>query len=90
MISMGIIVTPELGYEASGTVTAIGSNVTSVQVGDRVCAYVLGAHATVVRTKFLMCAIIPEQISFEAGAAMPVVLTTAYHALVSIAGLRRG
>ncbi|KAL6154334.1 Type I Iterative PKS [Exserohilum turcicum] len=90
MISMGIIASTELGYEASGTVTAVGREVKSVKVGDRVCAHVVGAHATFARTKDFMCAAIPDSISFEAGAAMPVVFTTAYHALVNIARLRRG
>ncbi|KAH9865620.1 hypothetical protein J1614_009205 [Plenodomus biglobosus] len=90
MISMGMIATPELGYEASGTVIAVGAKVTNVKVGDRICAYIVGAHATVVRTNDFMCAVIPEDLSFEAGAAMPVVLTTAYHTLVNIARLRRG
>ncbi|PSN64199.1 beta-ketoacyl synthase domain-containing protein [Corynespora cassiicola Philippines] len=90
MISMGIIATPKLGYEACGVVSSVGERVGNVQVGDRVCAHVIGAHASVVRTKDYLCAIIPENLSFETGAAMPVVLTTAYHALVNIARVRRG
>ncbi|OLN81058.1 Lovastatin diketide synthase LovF 20 [Colletotrichum chlorophyti] len=87
---MGIIPTPELGYEASGVVTAVGRDVTIVRTGDRVCAHVIGSHATLVRTRGYMCAAMPDNVSFEEGAAMPVVLTTAYHALVNLARLRSG
>ncbi|TDZ14445.1 Highly reducing polyketide synthase ZEA2 [Colletotrichum orbiculare MAFF 240422] len=90
MISMGIIPTPELGYEASGVVTAVGSNVNNVRKGARVCAHVVGAHATVVRTPAFMCAPLPDAVSLQDGAAMPVVLTTAYHALVNLARLGPG
>ena len=90
MISMGLIPDPHLGYEVSGIVIATGSTVKDIKKGDRVGAHACGAHATVVRTKDFMCAVMPENISFEEAAAIPVVLTTAYHALVNLARLRRG
>lgn len=90
MSSMGLLADSLLGCEASGVITATGSKVTSVKVGDRVTALGHGAHATVLRTCERVCAVIPDSVSFEEASAIPVVHTTAYHALVNRAKLRRG
>ncbi|KAK6206411.1 beta-ketoacyl synthase domain-containing protein [Colletotrichum tabaci] len=90
MISMGLIADPHLGYEGAGVVLRTGSKVTNVKEGDRVSAHVYGSHATVARTVDIMCARMPDDISFVEGASFPVVFTTAYHALVNLARLRPG
>lgn len=90
MISMGLIADPHLGYEGAGVVLRTGSKVTNVKEGDRVSAHVYGSHATVARTVDIMCALMPDDISFVEGASFPVVFTTAYHALVNLARLRPG
>ncbi|KAI6350677.1 hypothetical protein MCOR25_010479 [Pyricularia grisea] len=90
MISMGIITYPYLGYEGAGVVLRTGSKVTGVKPGDRVSAHILGSHANVARTPEILCAQMPDDMSFETGAALPVVFTTAYHALVNLARLRKG
>lgn len=90
MSSMGILNDSWIGLEASGVVTAVGSDVTRVQVGDRVAGCGTGAHATMLRTSEVACAKIPDSMSFEEAAGMSVVHTTAYHALVNLAKLRKG
>lgn len=90
MSSMGILNDSWIGLEASGIVTAVGSEVTRVQVGDRVAGCGTGAHTTNLRTSEVACAKIPDSMSFEEAAAMSVVHTTAYHALVNLAKLRKG
>ncbi|KAI6355122.1 hypothetical protein MCOR25_008327 [Pyricularia grisea] len=88
MISMGLINYPHLGFEGAGVVSRTGSKVTNVQVGDRVSAHVFGSHSNIVRTIDIWCAKIPDSMSYQEGASLPVVFTTAYHALVNIAKLR--
>lgn len=87
---MGIITYPYLGYEGAGVVLRTGSKVTGIKPGDRVSAHILGSHANVARTPEILCAQMPDDMSFETGAALPVVFTTAYHALVNLARLRKG
>ncbi|GJD05130.1 polyketide synthase [Colletotrichum higginsianum] len=48
------------------------------------------ATGSTIRTRDFLCATLPDSTSFEAGAALPVVCTTAYHAIVNLARLRRG
>ena len=70
------------GYEASGTVVEVGEGVEHLEVGDSVIAVPgTGAH-----TSHLVCAAdrvirIPEGVSLEAAAAMPVTYLTAHHML---------
>lgn len=90
MSSMGILNDSWLGLEAAGVITAVGSKVTRVKVGDRVAGCGTGAHTTNLRTTEVACAKIPDTMSFEEAAAMSVVHTTAYHALVNLAKLRKG
>ena len=62
------------GYEASGIVTAVGSEVLRAAPGDRVVAladHALGAHATVVTCSQDQVFTCPAGLSFEAACAMP-------------------
>lgn len=62
------------GYEASGIVTAVGSEVVRAAPGDRVVAlanHALGAHATVVTCSQDQVFACPSGLSFEAACAMP-------------------
>jgi acyl transferase domain-containing protein/NADPH:quinone reductase-like Zn-dependent oxidoreductase len=90
MVSMGEVPSPYLGVECAGVVNAIGSAVTDLKVGDRVCASSEGAYATYARCKATSAARIPDDMSFEAGATMPVVFCTAYYGLFDIGRLQRG
>lgn len=70
------------GCEAAGVVEQVGSDVTEVKVGDRV-AFVAGmggyAEYTVVDAKSLIP--LPDNISFEQGAAFPLQGMTAHYLL---------
>lgn len=79
------------GGEAAGTVRAVGANVTTLAVGDRVAATVLyGAFADKLVVPELAAARLPAQVSFEVGAATLLTYATTYHALVDRAALARG
>ncbi|KAF2273799.1 reducing polyketide synthase [Westerdykella ornata] len=90
MASMGLIPVTWLGQEASGVVVRTGRNVTNVKQGDRVNTIHVGTHATRIRVNYRGLARIPEGMSFEEAAAIPVVHTTAYYAFVRVAKLRAG
>ncbi len=80
-----------LGYEGAGVVEATGSDVTSVEVGDRVLFVSrFGAHAELVRVPAAQAVVMPEGMSFEDGAAIPINYLTAYHMLFEITRIRSG
>lgn len=79
------------GGEVAGIVKAIGSGVTSVQVGDRVAATLLhGGFAEVVAVPELSVVKLPAAVGFEVGAATLLTYATTYHALVDRAQLASG
>ncbi|RYP20567.1 hypothetical protein DL765_002724 [Monosporascus sp. GIB2] len=90
MVCMGQIPDDLLGFEASGVIRNIGGSVTKFKPGDAICVLGRGAHRTVFRSKALFCQHMPENMSFEEAAGLPLVHATAYHALVNVARLRRG
>jgi NADPH:quinone reductase-like Zn-dependent oxidoreductase len=80
-----------VGYEVSGVVEALGEGVTTLSVGDRVLAFTLfGGYAEQVVVPALGAVKMPEGMSFEVGAAIPVNYTTAYHMLHHVGSLKAG
>ncbi|KAG8531294.1 Type I Iterative PKS [Bacidia gigantensis] len=90
MVIMGQIPDDLLGFEASGIVTRCGRDVTQFKAGDKVCALGHGAHRTVFRNKAIFCQKIPENLSFEEAATIPLVHCTSHHALMDVAHARSG
>jgi synaptic vesicle membrane protein VAT-1 len=80
-----------VGFEAAGVVDAVGTGVTAPAPGARVLALVrFGAHRDVLCLPADRTVPMPDAMSFEEGAALPVNYLTAYHALFRVAGLRAG
>ena len=80
-----------VGYEAAGVIDAVGEGVASRVVGERVLALIrFGAHADTIVVPEKQALPMPDEMSFEEGAALPVVYLTAYHMLFRVAGLRPG
>jgi NADPH:quinone reductase-like Zn-dependent oxidoreductase len=78
-----------VGYEAAGVVEALGEGVTAPAVGTRVLAMTrFGGHADVVCVPAGQAVPMPDAMSFEEGAALPVNYLTAYHALFRVAAVR--
>ncbi|PHH89077.1 hypothetical protein CDD83_6687 [Cordyceps sp. RAO-2017] len=90
VIAMGQVASPYLGVECSGTVTRIGCDVSSLRVGDRVCAMSRGAYSTYARCPATSAAAIPDRLSFEEAASIPVVFCTAYYGICDLARLEAG
>jgi NADPH:quinone reductase-like Zn-dependent oxidoreductase len=78
-----------VGYEVAGVVDALGPGATGPQIGRRVMALVrFGGHADTVCAPAEQVLEIPDEMSFEEAAALPVNYLTAYHMLFRVANLR--
>lgn len=90
VIAMGQLSQPYLGIECSGIISRVGADVTSLAVGDRVCAMSHGAYSTVARCPASSAARIPADMTFETAASVPVVYCTAYYGLIDLGRLCEG
>lgn len=91
MAAMGLVRMSVLGLEASGVVVQAGEKAARrFKPGDRVAVFATGSFATTTRANHQAVASIPNTMSFEEAAAIPIVHTTAYHSLVNLARLRKG
>ncbi|RFU27072.1 hypothetical protein B7463_g9261, partial [Scytalidium lignicola] len=93
MVAMSEVDDVALGLEASGVITRLGSdNHQKFQVGDRVMilSTLTGCFQTYARTTQDLAVKVPDNMSFEAAAAIPVTFSTAYYCLVDIARLTKG
>ena len=80
-----------VGYEVAGEVESVGEGVERYSVGDRVVAgTVFGGYSEVVTAVEANVIPLPERLSFEQGAAVPVNYATAWAGLVMMGGLRAG
>ncbi len=80
-----------VGYEVAGEVEALGDGVDGPAVGTRVMALTrFKGHADVVCVPALQVIVMPDDMSFEQGAAIPVNYLTAHHMLLRVANLRGG
>ncbi|MFZ5470148.1 MAG: synaptic vesicle VAT-1 family membrane protein [Myxococcota bacterium] len=80
-----------VGYEVAGTVGALGGGVEGLRVGQRVLAGVrFKGHSNRVVVSACQALAMPELMSFEEAAAIPVNYLTAFHMLFHVASLRPG
>jgi NADPH:quinone reductase-like Zn-dependent oxidoreductase len=80
-----------VGYEVAGTVAAVGDGVDTVSVGDRVAAPVrFGGYAERAVTPATGVFGLPDGMSFEEGAAIPVNYATAWEAIVRAGNVQSG
>ena len=80
-----------LGVEVAGEVIGWGADVQGCQRGERVCALLLGGgYAEQVAVPAAMAMRLPDNLSYEQGAAIPEVFLTAYLNLFTLGGLQPG
>ncbi|KAI1440085.1 polyketide synthase dehydratase-domain-containing protein [Annulohypoxylon stygium] len=95
LLARGILQSPTpgripLGYELSGIITKVGSAVTDLVPGDRVMALCNGCLGTrnVAPADIVMT--IPDSLSYESAATVPVCFGTVSYGLIDIARLEEG
>jgi NADPH:quinone reductase-like Zn-dependent oxidoreductase len=80
-----------VGYEVAGTIEAVGDGVDENRVGERVLAGTrFGGYAEIVNVAATDSVTLPDGVSFEQGAAVPVNYATAWAALHGYGSLRAG
>jgi NADPH:quinone reductase-like Zn-dependent oxidoreductase len=80
-----------VGYEVAGTVEKLGSGVTSFAPGDRVFAMTkFGGYSEKVFLPAGAVFAIPDELTFEKAAAIPVNYLTAWLLLIHLGNVRRG
>ena len=78
------------GDEVGGIIAEIGAGITHVKPGDRVFGLAVFGLATQTIARGSDVRRIPDGLSFEEAATIPVVFMTAWHALNNVARLREG
>lgn len=80
-----------VGYEVAGIIEAVGDGVDPARIGERVLAGTrFGGYAEIVNASAADTVALPESMSFERGAAIPVNYATAWAALHGYGSLRAG
>lgn len=80
-----------IGWDVAGTVAAVGADVTNRKVGDRVCVLVpRGAYAEFVAAPATITVPVPDNLSDEEAASLPVAFLTAWYPLVQVSPVRAG
>ena len=80
-----------LGLEVAGIVEAVGADVDSVKIGDRVCALLTGGgYAEYCVADAELCLPIPKEISFIQAAGIPEAFFTVWSNLFDLAQIKDG
>jgi NADPH2:quinone reductase len=79
-----------IGAEFAGDVVEVGSEVGDIKPGDRVTCHASGSHAEYAVSDHGRALPIPDSLSYEQAATLPVGLNTLHDALVSKARLQPG
>ena len=91
MIAMGQLPANSVGCECSGIITRVGgAAATMFQQGDRICCMLDGAYRNRARLSAFTAAKIPDAMTFEVAAAIPVVFCTVLYSLFHVAHLTAG
>lgn len=94
-MAQGIITDAEavdhgLGLECAGLVAEVGSQVQGFKAGDRVGALTTGAFTTSHIVSETLCWAVPEGMSLEEAASIPVTYGTVIHGMVDRGNLEKG
>lgn len=92
LVALGQLDETLIGHECSGIITHLGPNTeqSGLKVGDRVCALGKGRFASATRAFWTAVTKIPDDMSWEEAASIPIIYVTAYIALFDVARLEKG
>ena len=80
-----------IGWDVAGTIIGVGSEVTTRQVGQRVVATLPhGGYAEMTAVNEAGTVPIPDGVSFDEAASIPIVFLTSWFALRNVANLKEG
>ena len=88
--ALGMVELPVFGMEFAGVVTEIGSGVKDLKVGDAVLGLGQGSFASEVSTDARWVVRIPDNLSFEEAATIPMTFLSAWFGLHELGALRPG
>ncbi len=92
-ITLGIVSSNDpfiLGGEAAGIVTRVGSGVEGFSLGQRVVSMFPGSFSNRIQVPWQVAHAIPDTLSFNEAATLPVAFLTAMHGLFDLGNLQRG
>ncbi len=79
-----------LGGECAGVITAVGKNITDLKVGDPVVGFAPGCFAWHITASKELFTLNTTNLTFSQAAAISIVFSTAYYALITLAKLKAG
>ncbi|KAJ5993473.1 kinase subdomain-containing protein [Penicillium sp. IBT 35674x] len=91
MVAMGLVGNKDqIGFEGSGIVRQVGSDVKGFSLGDRVIACYKGILKSRIAIDSERCWKIPDEMSLADAASMPTVYATAIYSLIELGNLQKG
>jgi acyl transferase domain-containing protein/NADPH:quinone reductase-like Zn-dependent oxidoreductase len=92
LVALGQLDETFLAHELGGVIRRMGPDTeeSGLQVGDRVCGASTGRYSSTSQGHWTSYVKIPDDMSFEWAATIPVGYSTAYHSLFHIARLQKG
>ncbi|KAI0895982.1 hypothetical protein F4806DRAFT_496108 [Annulohypoxylon nitens] len=90
MVAMGQLESELMGFECAGHVVRVGAAVEDFKPGDRVAMLLRGYYGTRTCVHWTSVVHIPEEMTFEVAASLPVSYCTAYVSIYSQARLQKG
>lgn len=90
MTVMGQLPSTDIGFAAAGLVLNTGSVAGQFKPGDRVVVFHSGAICTSLTAKAESCVLLPDGVTFDEAAMMPLTHCTAWYALMQRARAQRG
>jgi thioester reductase-like protein len=88
--ALGMVEIPAFGLEFAGVATEVGASVSHVKVGDPVLGLARGSFASEVITDARQVVHMPENLSFEEAATIPMTFLTAWYGLNVLGDMQPG
>lgn len=91
MITLGLLNdTDQCGFEACGMIRRVGSCSVNFNPGERVVVFGTGLFTTRKIVSSKSCLRVPDNVSSQDAAALPIAYATAIHSLINLGQLQKG